>query len=136
MKRPRRPVHAPFWRGSFPAACFAEGRKADAGTRRGGRRSSWQADFVSRSSAMPVIQQPADSRAATFAGMSGAHPQLAPFHAPPPELQLIYDTAPVGLAFLSPDCRYVQINRRLTEISGILVFVHIRISSHDTLPQD
>ena len=24
---------------------------------------------------------------------------------PPPELQLIYDTAPVGLAFLSPDCR-------------------------------
>ena len=33
-----------------------------------------------------------------------------------PELQLIYDTAPVGLAFLSPDCHYVQINRRLTEI--------------------
>ena len=30
--------------------------------------------------------------------------------APLPALQLIYDTAPVGLAFLSPDCRYVQIN--------------------------
>jgi hypothetical protein len=30
-----------------------------------------------------------------------------------PELQLIYDTAPVGLAFLSLDCRYVQINQRL-----------------------
>ncbi|MGB6999002.1 MAG: hypothetical protein WBD96_15720, partial [Pseudolabrys sp.] len=26
-----------------------------------------------------------------------------------PELQLIYDTAPVGLAYLTPDCRYVQI---------------------------
>ena len=24
-----------------------------------------------------------------------------------PALQLIYDTAPIGLAFLSPDCRYV-----------------------------
>ena len=25
----------------------------------------------------------------------------------PPELQLLYDTAPIGLAFLSRDCRYV-----------------------------
>jgi len=33
-----------------------------------------------------------------------------------PELQLIYDTAPVGLAFLTLDCRYLQINQRLTEI--------------------
>ena len=84
---------------------------------------------------MPVIQQPADSRAATFAGMSGAHPQLAPFHAPPPELQLIYDTAPVGLAFLSPDCRYVQINQRLTEICGISVADHIGRSVRETVPQ-
>jgi hypothetical protein len=36
-----------------------------------------------------------------------------------PALQLIYDTAPIGLAFLSPDCRYLQINQRLTEICGI-----------------
>jgi hypothetical protein len=27
---------------------------------------------------------------------------------PLPELQLIYDTAPVGLAFLTSDCRYVR----------------------------
>jgi hypothetical protein len=26
-----------------------------------------------------------------------------------PALQLIYDTAPIGLAFLSPDCRYLQV---------------------------
>lgn len=26
-----------------------------------------------------------------------------------PALQLIYDTAPIGLALLSPDCRYLQI---------------------------
>src|SRR6516164_5842221 len=32
-----------------------------------------------------------------------------------PALQLIYDTAPIGLAFLSRDCRYLQINQRLTE---------------------
>jgi hypothetical protein len=32
-----------------------------------------------------------------------------------PALQLIYDTAPIGLACLSPDCRYLQINQRLTE---------------------
>src|SRR3954464_15549164 len=40
-------------------------------------------------------------------------------------LQLIYDTAPIGLAFLSPDCRYLQINQRLTEICGISVDDHI-----------
>jgi hypothetical protein len=34
-----------------------------------------------------------------------------------PALQLVYDTAPIGLAFLSPDCRYLQINQRLTEIA-------------------
>ena len=36
-----------------------------------------------------------------------------------PALQLIYDTAPIGLACLSPDCRYLEINQRLTEICGI-----------------
>ncbi|MGY4625770.1 hypothetical protein [Bradyrhizobium sp. USDA 4486] len=38
-----------------------------------------------------------------------------------PALQLIYDTAPIGLACLSPDCRYLLINQRLTEICGISV---------------
>src|SRR5262245_21078391 len=44
---------------------------------------------------------------------------------PAPQLRLIYDTAPVGLAFLSPDCRYLQINHRLTEICGIPVADHL-----------
>ena len=35
------------------------------------------------------------------------------------------DTAPIGLAFLSPDCRYLQINQRLTEICGISVEDHL-----------
>ena len=51
-----------------------------------------------------------------------------------PELQLIYDTAPVGLAFLTLDCRYVQINQRLTEICGISVAGHIGRSVRDTVP--
>src|SRR5262245_61007688 len=52
-----------------------------------------------------------------------------------PELQLIYDTAPVGLAFLTPDYRYVQINRRLTEICGISVADHIGRTVRETVPQ-
>jgi PAS domain S-box-containing protein len=52
-----------------------------------------------------------------------------------PALQLIYDTAPVGLAFLSPDCRYVQINQHLTEICGIPVADHIGRTVRETVPQ-
>ena len=52
-----------------------------------------------------------------------------------PALQLIYDTAPVGLAFLSTECRYVQINQRLTEICGISVADHIGRTVRETVPQ-
>jgi PAS domain S-box-containing protein len=51
------------------------------------------------------------------------------------KLRLIYETAPVGLAFLTPDCRYQQINRHLTEICGISVADHIGRSVRDTVPQ-
>jgi PAS domain S-box-containing protein len=52
-----------------------------------------------------------------------------------PELRLLYETAPIGLAFLTPDCRYLQINRHLTEICGISVADHIGRSVRDTVPQ-
>jgi PAS domain S-box-containing protein len=52
----------------------------------------------------------------------------------PPALQLIYDTAPIGLAFLSPDCRYLHINQHLTEICGISVQDHIGRSVRDCVP--
>ena len=52
-----------------------------------------------------------------------------------PELKLLYETAPIGLAFLTPDCRYLQINRHLTEICGISVADHIGRSVRDTVPQ-
>jgi PAS domain S-box-containing protein len=51
-----------------------------------------------------------------------------------PALQLIYDTAPIGLACLSLDCRYLQINQRLTEICGISVEEHLGRSVRDCVP--
>lgn len=51
-----------------------------------------------------------------------------------PALRLIYETAPIGLAFLSPDCRYLQINQRLTEICGISVEDHLGRSVRDCVP--
>jgi PAS domain S-box-containing protein len=51
-----------------------------------------------------------------------------------PALQLIYDTAPIGLACLSPDCRYLQSNQRLTEICGISVEDHLGRSVRDCVP--
>jgi PAS domain S-box-containing protein len=52
-----------------------------------------------------------------------------------PELRLLYETAPIGLAFLTPDCRYLQINRHLCEICGISVDDHIGRSVRDMVPQ-
>src|SRR5271169_2789096 len=51
-----------------------------------------------------------------------------------PALRLIYDTAPIGLAVLSPDCRYLHINRRLTDICGISVEDHLGRSVRDCVP--
>src|SRR5258705_11858265 len=51
-----------------------------------------------------------------------------------PALQAIYDTAPIGLACLSPDCRYLQINQHLTEICGISVEDHIGRFVKDCVP--
>ena len=51
-----------------------------------------------------------------------------------PALQQIYDTAPIGLACLSLDCRYLQINQRLTEICGISIEDHLGRSVRDCVP--
>jgi PAS domain S-box-containing protein len=51
-----------------------------------------------------------------------------------PELSLIYETAPIGLAFLSTDCRYLLINKHLTEICGISVAGHIGRTVRETVP--
>ena len=51
-----------------------------------------------------------------------------------PALQQIYDTAPIGLACLSPDCRYLRINQHLTEICGISVEDHLGRFVRDCVP--
>ena len=56
-------------------------------------------------------------------------------HSSSRELKLIYDTAPIGLAFLTPECRYVLINQRLTEICGFSVSDHVGRSVRETVPQ-
>ncbi|HEX4409671.1 MAG TPA: PAS domain-containing protein [Xanthobacteraceae bacterium] len=52
-----------------------------------------------------------------------------------PELRLIYDTAPIGLAFLTPDCRYLLINQHLTEVCGVSVEGHIGRTVRETVPK-
>jgi PAS domain S-box-containing protein len=52
-----------------------------------------------------------------------------------PEFRLLYDTAPVGLALLTPDCRYQLTNRHLCEICGLSVEDHIGRSVRETVPQ-
>jgi PAS domain S-box-containing protein len=52
-----------------------------------------------------------------------------------PRLRLVYQTAPVGLAFLSTDCRYLMINQHLTEICGISVADHIGRTVRETVPK-
>src|SRR5215475_2496704 len=74
-------------------------------------------------------RRPASRRLSTGAKRAGKQPDEAL-----PELQLIYDTAPIGLGCLTLDCRYLQINQRLTEICGISVADHIGRSVRDTVP--
>ena len=52
-----------------------------------------------------------------------------------PDLESIYRAAPIGLAFLDTDCRYVMINQHLTEICGISTEDHIGRSVRETVPQ-
>jgi PAS domain S-box-containing protein len=73
-----------------------------------------------------------DSSRATIAAQLA--PLVAPVSARDSSLQRIYHTAPIGLAFLSPDCRYLQINQRLTEICGISVEGHLGRTVRECVP--
>jgi PAS domain S-box-containing protein len=50
------------------------------------------------------------------------------------QLQAIYDGAPVGLAFLDKDLRYVSLNRRLAEMNGMTIAAHIGKTVKELLP--
>ena len=53
----------------------------------------------------------------------------------PPDLESIYRSAPIGLAFLDTDCRYVMINQHMTSICGISIEDHIGRSVRETVPK-
>jgi PAS domain S-box-containing protein len=50
------------------------------------------------------------------------------------ELEAVYATAPVGLAVLTPDLRYLRINERLAEINGVPAAAHIGRTIREILP--
>ena len=50
------------------------------------------------------------------------------------EIEAVYDTAPVGLAFLDETLRYRRVNRRLAEINGVPVEGHIGRHTAEVIP--
>ncbi len=50
------------------------------------------------------------------------------------EIEAIYQTAPIGLAILDRDLRYVRLNQRLAEINGIDIDDHIGRTIHEIVP--
>ena len=50
------------------------------------------------------------------------------------ELELIYRTAPVGLAFVDTELRYVRINEHLAAINGLSVEAHLGQAIEDLVP--
>ncbi len=51
------------------------------------------------------------------------------------EIEAIYQTAPIGLAILDKDLRFLRINRRLAEINGLSAEIHIGRRVRELLPQ-
>jgi PAS domain S-box-containing protein len=51
------------------------------------------------------------------------------------QLQAVYDGAPVGLAFLDKELRYVSLNQRLAVMNGLPVEEHLTRSVADVLPE-
>jgi PAS domain S-box-containing protein len=51
------------------------------------------------------------------------------------QLEAIYATAPIGLCFLDPQRRHVQINEKLAEINGLSLSEHIGRTVEEVLPE-
>ncbi|MBV9521718.1 MAG: PAS domain-containing protein, partial [Alphaproteobacteria bacterium] len=74
-------------------------------------------------------------------GSAGALPQRDPEAGSAPnlpqhfaELEAIYETAPVGLAVLGTDLRFLRINRRFAELNGVAVADHIGKTVREVAP--
>ncbi len=51
------------------------------------------------------------------------------------ELEAIYATAPVGLAVIGADCRFLRLNERLAAINGVPVAAHLGRTVREVLPE-
>jgi PAS domain S-box-containing protein len=51
------------------------------------------------------------------------------------ELELIYESAPVGMSLIGPDLRYIRINNQLAEINGLPQDEHVGKHLRDVLPE-
>ncbi len=51
------------------------------------------------------------------------------------EIEAIYATAPIGLASIDRDFRYVRVNERLAEMNGFSIEAHIGRKLHELLPE-
>jgi PAS domain S-box-containing protein len=51
------------------------------------------------------------------------------------QLQAIYDGAPVGLCFLDRNLRYISLNKRLAELNGVPIGVHIGRTVAEIIPE-
>jgi len=74
-----------------------------------------------------VVQDRQRTVAALAASERQARRQLA-------QLETIYRTAPVGLAFLDTDRRYVSVNDRLAEFNGLPAAAHIGRTPDEVVP--
>lgn len=50
-------------------------------------------------------------------------------------LDTLFNSAPVGICFLSPDYRYLRINEALAAMNGLPVAAHLGRNVHDVLPE-
>jgi len=50
------------------------------------------------------------------------------------ELEAIYESSPVGLAFLTNDLRFVRVNRRLAEMNGVPAAEHVGRTVREVVP--
>lgn len=51
------------------------------------------------------------------------------------ELEMVYNTAPVGLCLLDPECRFIRINEKLAEINGLPAAEHIGRTVLEIVPE-
>lgn len=52
------------------------------------------------------------------------------------EIESVYQTAPVGLAYIDKNLRYVRVNNRLAEMNGLPAEKHIGRTLREILPED